>query len=308
MKLNRESKIGAVTLIALVLFFWGLNFLKGKNLLSSHQTYYANYNAVNGLRESAYVSLYGTNVGTVSSITLDKNLKKKNIVVEFQVDGDIQLPADSRAVLYNVDLLGTKGIKIIPGQAQTYFANLDTLPTDIADGTEQKVKSIIGSADNIMARLDSITQTLNRTFNAETGANLQQSINNMSEISENAMALTAPSGDLQQTIGHLRTITSNIQTQNANINNIIKNIEQISDSLAASQLKAVTDSAYLAVSEAKLFINNMNQGKGSLGQLAQNDTLYNELAKATNSLHLLLEDLKNNPKRYVHFSLFGKNK
>ncbi|NBC83599.1 MAG: MCE family protein [Bacteroidetes bacterium] len=305
MKISREAKIGIVATLTLAIFIWGLNFLKGQNILSSTNSFYAKYNNVEGLKESAFVTLHGIKVGLVASIEIDKH-KQNNVVVKLLVDKEVNLPIDTKAQLYSSDLLGTKAIKLVMGNQGNFLQNNDSIAAGYKPGITDKMDELVVSVEDIIGNIDTVSQSLTELFNNTTNQELQNTISNLSGVSDNMNHLTAKNGELTKTITNLNSITANVEKHNATISRILTNLETVSDSISRIKLAQTIDSAFIAINQAQYLLNNINQGQGTLGQLAQNDTLYQHIANTTESLNLLLMDLKEHPKRYVHFSLFGK--
>ena len=316
--LTKEVKIALVFIIALFLFFWGFNFLKGKNLFTSDRTFYAIYKQVNGLVEANPVVISGYKVGLVKKITFLPDGSGK-LLVKFVVNNSqIKIPYNSTAKLYSSDILGSRAIELVLGDSKVEALNGDTLKTQIQATLGEEVSlqmmPIKQKFENVMLSLDSVLLVIKGVFNETTRKNLSLSfesirftIKNLEHTTYNIDTLvTTQKYRLANIIANVESITLNIRKHNDKITNIISNFSDISDSIAKANIaKTITD-ADKALLEFYKTIDKINRGEGSLGKLVNNDSLYNNINSASNQLNLLIEDLRLNPKRYVSFSVFGK--
>lgn len=306
MKTSKEFKIGLVTIITLAFAILGLNFLKGKNLLSPTEAYYIVYDDVANLKESAYVNIYGMKVGVVGDLETQKMDGRTRVLVKLLIDKGLNIPDDSYAELYDFDLLGTKAIRLIAGQSTVAYENGDTIPSHHSPGLSEKMDDILVQVESVLGNLDTVTTQINKVFNNENAVKIDSTISNLSDISKSVNEITAPGSDLNQAIHALNNTMKVIDRNNRAIESTIQNMASFSDSLSQIHLAQLVDSTMQAISEAHLLLSNINNGTGTIGKMAQNDSLYNNLTHSTESLNNLLIDLKENPKSYVHFSLFGK--
>ncbi len=315
MKLTREVKIGAFTVIVLSLFFIGINFLKGVDLFNRNRTYYGLYKSVNGLIVSAPVTVNGLKIGKVSDIRFANN-KANMILVEFTVTNKIFIPKDTKARIASVDLMGTKGVEFILGSMQTAALSNDTLKADVQlslmeeingqmSPLKQKTEGLLGSLDTLVVQLQSV-------LNAETRDNIQMSFKHIRSTLQNldrtsVYVDTLVYGQRQRLVnilGNLESISQNFKNNNQTISNAVNNFSRISDTLAKANLGNTIRKLNTTVDNIANSMNKVKNGEGSLGMLINDDKLYHNLDQSSKELDLLIKDIKANPGRYVHFSVF----
>lgn len=303
MKISREVKTAILVISSILLFIWGYSFLKGKDLFSNYKIFYAIYDDVEGLTPSASVTINGLSVGKVTKISfLDKEGK---LLVEMQVHTDFPISKTSSASIYEPGLLGGKQIAILPNYMdQTLAVSGDRLISDVKpgmiSGMVDKLNPLQTKVESAVVSADSLLKNFNAILDGQAKADLKRSITDLSitmkEFSQASKGINALIAD-----NH-----SKIDGTMSNLNVASANFSKLSDSLAKANLgKAVNDMEKTLANVDKI-MNDLQQGKGSMGKLLKDDGMYNNLEGASKELKLLLADMKNNPKRYVHFSLFGK--
>lgn len=315
-KLSREVKISIIFIFALLLFVWGINYLKGSDLLQKTRKLYADYENVNGLMTANPVLLNGFRIGLVTDMYFKEDDTGK-IRVEFTINNDILIPKNSIARIIDSDLLGSKAVEIVLGD-QGEAVNKDVLIGETQMGLmgnlSSQIEPIKAKAESILASIDSITLAMNIVLNKETQNNLiksfkeiQQTISHLnSSLSVVDQVLAKDKNKLSDIIGNIESITTNLKNNNEKISNAVNNFSNISDTLAAANLAQTIQEVSNTFGELNQSLNKLNKGEGSAGQLLSNDSLYLNLQNASKNLELLLKDLKENPNRYVSFSLFGK--
>ncbi|HJZ39360.1 MAG TPA: MlaD family protein [Bacteroidales bacterium] len=306
MKITREFKIGIVAVIAIVLTIWGINFLKGINVLKPTDKYYAVYNNVKGLIESAVVYLNGYKVGNVTGIAFDRNNMNK-IVVQISLHQKLKLPRNTALVIRSASLIsGTKDLDLVPGNEPGFHESGDTLVsllqvelTDYIDPIRHQVESLVTSMDTLMV-------SLNGLMDEKTRANMQGAIANLNGALGSLRLSLQSTGSLSESMDNLASFTGNLEKNNERISAILENFGAISDTLKQADLKALINNADVTFAKTAELFDQINKGNGTAGQLITNDSLYNNLNSALASLDSLLTDLREHPKRYVHLSVFGK--
>jgi phospholipid/cholesterol/gamma-HCH transport system substrate-binding protein len=314
---SKEFKIGILVVASLVFFYWGFNFLKGKNFLSGRRIFYAMYNQVNGLVEANSVEINGVKVGAVNEISFI-NIKGR-VLVKFSVENNIKIPRNSIASIYSSDVLGSKAIEIKLGDSCILAKNGDTLKSSIQPSLTEQVSIEMlpfkRKAESLMASLDSAIDVIQSIFNEKTRDNLKHSfesiknsIHSIEHIAYNLDTLVSTQRfRLSVIFANIESITNNFKNNNAKLTNIINNFSNISDSISKAKIVKTINNANDALKNFSDISEKINKGQGSLGLLINNDSLYNELNNSSKELDLLLEDIRLNPQRYVHISIFGKN-
>ena len=320
MKISREVKIALTFIVTLALFVWGFNFLSGKDVFSRERTFYAVYNSVNGLNEANPVVISGFKVGQVKNIQFLPDGSGR-ILVEFMItNNDIKIPKNSIARLFSSDIMGSRAIEIKLGNASAEAVEGDTLKTEMGAtlGEEVSVQMlpIKQKFENVMLSLDSVLVIIQSIFNENTRQNLAMSfesikltIQNLEHTTYNIDTLvTTQRFKLAGIISNVESISANIKNNNDKITNIINNFSNISDTLAKAKIASTINNANKALAEFNDILAKVNSGQGSLGMLINNDSLYKNLESSSNQLNQLIEDIKLNPQRYLHFSLIGRGK
>ncbi len=315
---SRELKIGFITVLTVVAFIWGFNYLKGKDLLNKQRTFYVVYNNVSGLMKANAVTISGLNIGQVANLSFLENDPTK-VVVEFTVTNDINIPKNSTARIYSSDLLGTRGIEIILGDSIVNAQSGDTLKSAVSMSLQEEVNDmvqpILKKAASMMGSIDTVISAVGDVFNYKTRENLIRSVESLSNTIANLESSTYSIDtliDTQRTrlsgiFRNVESITTNLRENNEELSRIIANVADITDTIAKSNISNTLSNLDKSVSNLTNATNKINKGEGSLGLLLNDEKLYRDLESSSKQLDLLLEDIRLNPKRYVHFSVFGKS-
>jgi phospholipid/cholesterol/gamma-HCH transport system substrate-binding protein len=322
MKLSREAKLGLIVTAGIALLFWGLNFLKGKDFFSSDKIVFALYNNVEGLSASNPVMVNGLKIGLIRGLKLLED-QSGRILVSMHVTNKVNLPKNSIAQIFSTDILGSKGIRIVMGDSKEYINDSDTLKSDVqkglADEVGAQVAPIKAKAESLLSSMDSIMLTLRAVFNERTKMNLTRSFESISQslasiesITGNLDTVLAGEGNLRLIFENLESITSNLKKNNDQITAVINNFAAISDTIARARISETLENTRRTLEQTANIMGKVNKGEGTLGQLANNDSLYHNLNSTARNLDLLLTDLRENPGHYVRLSLIsvggGKNK
>jgi phospholipid/cholesterol/gamma-HCH transport system substrate-binding protein len=310
MKISNEVKVGAVALVTIIVFIWLFNFLKGKDFFKSTANYYSVYENVGGLAESSPIEINGFKVGVVQSIGLMKDNSGK-ILVKFSVSKDFKLPVNSYAEILPVSIIAGMKVQLVYGSGPGYYSFGDTIPgifsasimTTIGDELQpikDKVLNLVTVLDSVITSINDIVDPGFRENLKGTMAHLDNTTGSLDRI------LGSKEKELKETLENITRFSDMLAANTGKLNNTLGNLETISDTLAAADLYSSISNLKASLEKASLLLGNLNDGKGSAGQFLSNDSLYINLNNSLGSLNLLLEDVKRNPKRYVHFSLFGK--
>ena len=309
MKISNETKVGILTIVALVILIVGFNFLKGKDVFSRTKKIYAVFKELGTLEKSNEVKINGLPVGNV----YDKKERDKDVsavVVTISLTRDINIPKNSVAYISS-SLVGSSYIIIERGNSTEMMGDGDTLATRLETGILGDVKAQMNPT---MARirdvLDSLKETLsgvNGMLNMENKAYLKQTLANLSQAS-NALngLLDNQNGALAKTLNNAQAMTESLKNNTADITATIGNAKKVSEKLAAMELQPTIDSLNTMISSLKATAAKLNSPDGTIGALMNDKTLYNKLNDAILSAEILIDDLRTHPKRYVNLSIFGK--
>ena len=293
MKLSYEIKTAILVLSGIVLFIIGFSYLKSNDVFVSDRVFYAVYDDVEGVSKGTPVTISGFNVGSVQDIKFYKNTSK--LLLKFRVENDFTFSKNSVAQIYETGLIGGKALSVIPKYGEQLAKNGDTLKSSIAPGLTELVNDRLSplqeKIESMVVNADSVLLSLNSVLNNEAKLEIQSSITNFSSTV----------ADLKSSAS---TLDEMLNTNKNQINNIISNVNETSNEL--SNLSIVVDNLTQSSNSIEQIVNEISNGDGSLNKLIFEDDLINSLDAASKNINLLIKDLRLNPKRYVHFSLFGK--
>ena len=300
---SREVKTAILIIGCALIFIFGFSYLKGTSLLNSEKIVHSLYEDVEGLVVGANVTISGLNVGKVKSIDFNENYNK--IKVTFSLREDLTFSNQSTAQLYEAGLIGGKAIAILPKyDTGTVIQSDDVLPSNIKPGltelVNQQIAPLQDKIEGLLTSADSLFAGVSNVMNYETQKNLKASLDGLTTTIDNINSISFSMN---------RLVISNEKTLNATLNNLNEvtgNLSQLTDSLNQMPLMATVKNFEVTSEQLKVIIGRLEEGEGSMGQLLNDKTLYDNLVNSSNALDALLTDLKANPKRYVHFSIFGK--
>jgi phospholipid/cholesterol/gamma-HCH transport system substrate-binding protein len=303
-KITKEVKVGLLALVSGVVLYAGFNFLKGVDFFSPVKRYYVIYKNIDGLSTSNPVLLNGLTVGRVNSIQL---LTKRNfqIMVAIDVDDALELGDSTIAVLSNSDLLGGKSIVLKIGRNSKIFENGDTLK-GITD--KNLTQELAEKAMPILTNLDSTVVKLNRVFGDEMGNSVQKILHNFELASHDLKILMASNKSNIQTItNNFSDLSASLVQTEKSLKPLLANLNKFADTLNDLELKQTISNANIAMKNLHEITDKINKGQGSIGALVNDKAVYDNLNQSMKDLDALLVDVKKSPKRYVHFSVFGKS-
>jgi phospholipid/cholesterol/gamma-HCH transport system substrate-binding protein len=304
MTISKEAKIGVVIVLIITAFIMGMNFLKGKNVFDGSDIYYVKYKSIDGLVVSSPVTLNGLKVGQVEDVELDYN--SFVLTVEISVKNDVKLPQGSKAVIYNLDLMGSKGIKLVASDNRSgVHIGGDTLEGVVEeDLTTQLKNEFFPLKGQIASTIEALGQTFT-SINGDDGNRLKVLIADLNKTLNSLNSLLVQSKPkVAGVLTNVENFTGNLAQQNENINEILLNLRSLSDSLNSSDIKSTISNVDKSFAELSTILADIKKGKGTLGQLSQNDSLYMNLNQTIINLDKLIVDLKENPGRYVKVSVF----
>ena len=301
MKFKKEAKIAVIVTLIILFFLWGYNFLKGRNLFSAYNYYHASFEKIDGLQKSSVVTINGFVVGVVSDIQFASE-RLDSLVVEIGVKKGFGIPDNSMMMIAS-DLLGTKSIVLLLGDSKTMMKDGDflcgSMAPDLVGTITDKLMPIADNAGQMMASIDSLLQMLQQTFDDNTQKNIQSIVANVEQL------VAVERKKISAILANFESISGNLKRNNEDISNLIANLNAFSETLAASDVKNTVDNANRSLTQLNTILSDVNEGQGTLGKIVKDDSAYIYLQRSLNDLDKLLIDLRENPKKYVHFSLFG---
>ncbi|MCF8308275.1 MAG: MlaD family protein [Bacteroidales bacterium] len=316
MKRKKEFQLGLLFVVALALLGWGISYLKGSDVLFGGTRYYAVYNHIQGLLVANPVTINGYEVGQVTNIDFASRAKG-NVVVELEVNEDVDIPENSKAKIYSSDLMGSKAVSIELGDAPRIATHGDTLSStvegSIKEAVNKQVQPIKQKAEDLLLSVDTVVKAVQTVFKPSS----RQKINNSLSSIENTLQylesttynldtlMKSERNRLSMIVGNIENITRNLDSKEAEINNTLDNLSAISDTLAGANISKTLHKTNKSLKQLTSIISKVNEGEGTAGMLINNDTLYRNLQSATRELNMLVKDMKHNPHRYLHFSIFG---
>jgi len=304
MKFKKEVKIAVIVTLIIILFIWGHNFLKGRNLFSAFNYYYASFERVDDLQVSNSVTINGFPVGIVSAIRFE-NENLDRLLVEIGVKKSYKIPNNSVCIITG-DLLGSKSVTLLLGNSETFLVDgdflRDSIAPDFIKSITDKLVPIAENADKVIVSIDSLLQVLHHTFDDNIQKNIQSIIANLAQMVDvERMKIAA-------ILSNFESLSSNLEKGNEDILKLITNLTAFSETLSDSDVKGTLDNANGSLIQLNSLLSSINDGHGTLGKFAKDDSLYIYLQRTADDLDKLLIDMRKNPNRYVNFSLFGGKK
>ena len=305
MKISNEIKTGFLAIFSIALFIFGYSYLKSNDIFVGDRTFYAVYSDVEGVVNGTPVTINGFPVGSIQKISFTKN---NNLLVKFRIENDIKFSKNSLAQIYETGLIGGKALAIIPAyDNDSYAIDNDTLNSAIAPGltdlVNKKITNLQVKIESMVVSADSVLNNINKVFDDSTKNNLKASVANFNETITD---LKATSSTIKNII---QANKSGIDASLNNIKSFTRDFSEISAELNDAEIGKTFTNFKTSSENLTQILNEINNGNGTMGQIIKNDSLFQNLNNASKSIDLLLEDIRLNPYRYIHFSIFGqKNK
>lgn len=290
--------------VAMILCAWGgIRFLSGVDIFSRNVDYYAVYDQVNGVQGASPVMMRGVKVGTVSEILFDP-ARSSQVVLRLTVRRQYPIPSDSEAKIVSSSLMGSKAIEIVLGESSVRLEKGDTIRSGYS---RDMMDTALTELDFFKEKISRLTEELSRTLTGistlvesnssnigELTAHLNSIAGNLDEV------LSAEKSGLRSAVAGISEFSQTLGQNAGRVDTLMGNLTRFSDNLAEADLKA-------AVGRLNDILDRIDSGEGTVGRLMNDAELYENLQQASENLSVLLADLKENPKRYVHFSLFGRS-
>jgi len=296
---KQEVRLGLFAAVTIGLLVYGFNFLKGENVFNSNLTYYVRYpNALN-LQSSSPVLFRGVKVGSVREVIL----QSEGVLIEFYAREDIRIPVGSEARVISTDLFNTRAIEILFSNSEERAVSYDTLVGTVETALLEKIADQVTPMRN---RIDSLLQTTQRLLGSINPDELNRTVGNVelatAQLAEMSSAMKEP---LNRSLTNVESISSNLARNNEQINKIVRNAAMFSDSLNALSLQPTLTSLNQNLATLSAILEKIERGEGTMGKMVQDSSLYYRLDESARSLNLLMDDFRNQPRRYLNFSVFG---
>jgi phospholipid/cholesterol/gamma-HCH transport system substrate-binding protein len=302
LKISREIKTAVLVIMSIFMFLWGYNFLKGKNLFDASNKLYVVYENVAGLATSAPVTLNGLTIGKVNSITINPDGK---LLVELHITTDFPISKSSIAEIYDSGIVGGRQIAIKPNLSdKNYTVSGDYLQASsklgLTDALAQQLEPLQAKIQELLENADVLFTNVNDVLDTKTRQNLKNSI---ASLDTTLAEFSVASKNINELIAVNKT---NLNSIVSNFDKTASNFAVISDSLAKANLGQTVKNLEKTLAEVDKIMTALEQGKGTMGKLIKDETLYTNFSKTSKELELLLQDVRLHPTRYVNVSLFGK--
>ena len=289
---TKEVKIGLAFIIGLICLLFGVNYLKGINIFTPSNHYYAQFDQLGGLVSSNGVFVKGYKVGQVREISYDFT-REHPFLIDLLIDDNVKLPKGSKFVLKDDGLMGGKIIDLVLTKEETLHASGDTIPSEIQAGFMAQIEGLMPKLNHTFSQVDSVLASIN-------------AITSSSEVKNSLNSIEKATADLQSSSAQLKKVMNNqVPTILGDVNAITSDLKKVSADLKQIEFADLFASVDKTINNLKTFSENLNSPNGTLGLLMTDKTLYYNLNTTVQNADNLLIDLKANPKRYVHFSLWG---
>lgn len=303
MKISREIKTGIVALLVIVLFIWGYNFLKDRSFTDKKRTFYAMYDNVQGLVPSSPITINGLKVGKVADITFHPT-QKGILVVHLELSNDLSFSTNTVAEIYSPDFISGKSLRLNLLEGQEMAKSGDTLTgtisSDILGMINEQIAPLQSKVESFIVNADTVMSNINQILNARNQENISRSLDHLNKTLYEFKGISARTDQI------LVNNSSKIDSILSNADGAMKDFASITDSLQGVNISDTMRKLETTINQFNAMLDSINQGQGSIGKLVHDDGIYNNLEAASKELEELLRDLKEHPKRYVHFSVFGK--
>lgn len=303
MKLSKELKTGILVVSGILLFIFGFSYLKSTDIFDKDNSFFVTYDNVAGLNLSAPVTINGLQVGKVESIALpDKDGKMR---VQFSVNKDFSFSKKSTVEIYSSGFISGNNLGILPDYTSSEMAEpgdelKGTIQSGLIDGLLDKFGPLESSIQSTLAKLDTLLTGVNDVLDDNTKKNLRSGI---ASLNRTMASFDGVARDMKDILG---TNKEKFNSTIANLDATAENFAKLSDSLAQIETGQMVKNMEEAIGKLNSIADGIENGEGSVGKLLKDEKLYDNLTGASKQMELLLQDMKLNPKRYVHFSLFGK--
>tara|TARA_B100000470_G_scaffold221318_1_gene211413 strand:- start:907 stop:1833 length:927 start_codon:yes stop_codon:yes gene_type:complete len=304
LKFTKEVGVGILVILGTLMSIFSYNYLKGINLFENTRTFKIVYAKVDGLSPSNPVTLNGYKIGKVQKINFNPN-DTKELIVDVIIENDVKFSKTSKAELYETGLIGGKAIAIIPDYNNNVIAKsgdylIGIVKPGLTDLVNQIMPQIQLQLEAVMQKAEIVLSNVNSLFDEKTKESLKSSIDEFGSLTNSLSETSENINDF------IKDNSPNLTTTINNLNATSLKMKDVSNSISEVDLNLILTNLDSTISNLNKITHKLNQGEGTVGKLLYDDGLFKNLDNATKNLEELIEDIKLNPKRYVHFSIFGK--
>lgn len=307
MKIRKDIKIGLFAVIMFFALYWGVNFLKGRDLLNKYNTFYTYYDNVSGIQNAAPIVMKGLKIGSVTELAYCP--ETNNVRLRMNIKSSLYIPDDSVLKVSSSSLLGGKELTLELGSSDQMLRNgaviMSTQDAGLFELAGSELDIIKQKVGNMLTELNSTLEGLNKILD-QGGDDIVGTLNNIRSMTA-ALDRTV-SQDVKQLFDNVNEITGTLANNAGHIEQTLSNLDSATGQIAGAGLDVTLAELRSAVGELNGILCKVGEGEGSLGLLLNDRSLYDSLTTASGNLSSLLADIEANPKRYVHFSLFGGGK
>ena len=313
MKFSKEIKAGLIAVLAIVGFVILFQFMRGKNLFTTDNIFYAKYDDVQGLEPSSRVSINGLKVGQIDQIIpKTKNNGKVYFVVKFTVDNDFEFSKKSTVEVFEPGLMSAKEMRINLAYGNPIAQDGDTLAgavkLSMLDNIGTQVGPVKDQLQEALKRIDSLANSANKVLDERNRAEIRLLLNNLNRTVAGLDGTSSSANSLlRNNDPRLQRVLDNANVAVISANTAVDKYGRLAESIDTQKLNATIANLDATVSKLNNVVSGIQNGEGTLGKVMKDEELYNNLEETSRNLNALVEDLKANPKRYLNFSVFGKN-
>jgi len=319
MRPSKYVKLGILMTASITILIWGLSYLQGIDILKKNNQYNVIYDRIDGLAESSDVLISGYKIGQVNDIKLLPD-NSGRLLVSFVIDSSVKLPVNSVAQIVSADLMGTRSIKLILSDNEEFYESNDTIPgaveSDLREQVSMQVLPIKNKAEELLGTIDSAITILTVIFNEDARQNLSQSFENINQSIINIEKTTADlqeivaseKGNIKNIITNFDSITDVFAANTGKMEKAINNLSDFTDTLSQISVTPVLNNILEVSKRLNTILAQLATTDNTAGLLLNDDELYLSIKTLSSDLSLLINDVRNNPERYVHFSAIDLGK
>lgn len=307
MKISSEAKVGLIGIVTIAVLIWGINYLKGRNILKGNYTLYTYCEGSGGLEDSAPVLLNGIKIGFVDQISLRIN-ESPPVKMALQIEREYPISKESYAEIFSRDLLGSKAIRIIPSGNSQVYNHLDTITSatspDLISSLQSRLFPVFEQLGMLAGSLDTLSRSLDTLISQDA---LSESLDHIAQITGSLEATLDPGGSLNQSFSNLESFTGMLKEQQDEMASLIGSLNGVATDLDSAGLDRLAAEFHEVASQFHILLDQVNSGEGSAGKFFYSDSLHENLNTLVFDLDRLVRDLNENPEDYVQISVFGKS-